>query len=375
VAPAEATKEPIVIGAVTTDQADGFSISDTADGLQAWVNYVNANGGIDGRPVELDRCNDEGTPEANQTCARGLADNADVVAVAGSTSPLNGSVGLPILAETGIPYVCASPLDAPEASLETSFCTSGGVLTGYVQLVEYLLGEGGHDHLVFLGSENPNAVRLAGLLETVAEGVGGTVEYVPVPLGAPDFTPSLTQAMSSDPGAIILGLDAASMIRALEAADTLGITTPFAALGATVNQSVLDSGAASLEGMILNVDFPVFDESDPEVAIFRTQMDEDGKTDAVSVFSLSGWVSGRALEAAIREVGADNVTRESILEVFNGPGVSDVPLLPEETSLANAPAVPGFERLANGTTFIAEVQDGVPVVVTDRIESKFFAAG
>src|SRR5271167_5139434 len=49
------TKSPIVIGNVGTYSGyAGVTAEGTPEGLQAWVDWTNAHGGISGHPVQLD---------------------------------------------------------------------------------------------------------------------------------------------------------------------------------------------------------------------------------------------------------------------------------------------------------------------------------
>src|SRR5205807_3721329 len=70
------TPTSIKIGNVTAIQGqfgpDAFSPS--LYGLQAWANGVNARGGINGRKVSIDTCDDRDTGDGNLACAQKLVD-------------------------------------------------------------------------------------------------------------------------------------------------------------------------------------------------------------------------------------------------------------------------------------------------------------
>jgi branched-chain amino acid transport system substrate-binding protein len=69
--------------------------------VQWWERMVNANGGINGRPVKVVHCNDEGSPDKSVACARDLIGR-------GSLLLLNASVTGPIRA--AMPLVKNGPV-------------------------------------------------------------------------------------------------------------------------------------------------------------------------------------------------------------------------------------------------------------------------
>ena len=79
----EPVGEPIKTMTVTDINSQGPiypNIEYTAEAYEAWI---NANGGINGRPLEVDVCDSQGTADGSTACARKAVDNG-VVAVVGS---------------------------------------------------------------------------------------------------------------------------------------------------------------------------------------------------------------------------------------------------------------------------------------------------
>ena len=74
------TPTSIKIGNVTSVQGqfgpDAFSPS--LYGLQAWANGVNARGGVSGRKVSIDTCDDRDTGDGNLACSQKLVDQDKV---------------------------------------------------------------------------------------------------------------------------------------------------------------------------------------------------------------------------------------------------------------------------------------------------------
>jgi branched-chain amino acid transport system substrate-binding protein len=108
----KATGEPIVIGAQAPLKG-AAAFPQSGYGLEAAEWYVNnVAGGINGRPLELDTCEGDGSPEAAISCANGfvskkmpLVIDAYDLSIA-SAVPILGSAKIPLvgtLAGTSVP--------------------------------------------------------------------------------------------------------------------------------------------------------------------------------------------------------------------------------------------------------------------------------
>lgn len=79
--------EPIPIGAIVSSTGNLASFGqDMLAGMQLYVDEVNAEGGIDGRPLELISIDDESKPEQALAAAKRLTEQEDVVAIGGPDS-------------------------------------------------------------------------------------------------------------------------------------------------------------------------------------------------------------------------------------------------------------------------------------------------
>jgi len=97
----ELTGKPIKIGVPYTDGVVGLSFPQPALAAQAAVKYINAHGGIGGRPVEADLCNDQGNPSKDSQCAVQFVDNGDVAVIGQALAW--GANGLQLTAKAKIP--------------------------------------------------------------------------------------------------------------------------------------------------------------------------------------------------------------------------------------------------------------------------------
>ena len=92
------TGEPIKVMTVTTLNAAGPTYQNIANTAMAYEEYINANGGIAGRPLEVTVCDEQFDPAVATTCARDAVENG-MVSVVGSFTFFAESI-VPVLAES-----------------------------------------------------------------------------------------------------------------------------------------------------------------------------------------------------------------------------------------------------------------------------------
>jgi branched-chain amino acid transport system substrate-binding protein len=109
----KATGEPIQIGAIV-GKTGPEDFSSSARAAQAYFNCVNANGGINGRPIQYTVQDDTWNPEVASQAANKLVKDTKVVAMAGSSSfvecgannDLYVKEGVASVSGVGVPRAC-----------------------------------------------------------------------------------------------------------------------------------------------------------------------------------------------------------------------------------------------------------------------------
>ena len=92
-----------------TNIFDGRAFIGPYYGVQAFVDDLNARGGINGRRLILDTCDDHGSGSANVDCVRRLTDHDHVFALVGNAI-LNYD-GAPLVQKRGVPDIGSEPID------------------------------------------------------------------------------------------------------------------------------------------------------------------------------------------------------------------------------------------------------------------------
>jgi branched-chain amino acid transport system substrate-binding protein len=85
------TEDAIVIGNITAETGVlGDAFAPSARGMRAWAAWINAQGGINGRKVELKTCDDGEVRGKALECAKRLVEQDDVFAIVGANTRAMG---------------------------------------------------------------------------------------------------------------------------------------------------------------------------------------------------------------------------------------------------------------------------------------------
>jgi ABC-type branched-subunit amino acid transport system substrate-binding protein len=197
------------------------------DAMKAYLDHVNAKGGINGKPVRLVITDDTGEPSRAGANAKRLISDKALMVVNSSLS----STFAPILAETkraGIPLyyagaVCPKETYPPADPLQFCSTAFGATLDSQAALA-------------FVKSQAKEPVRLGLAAMAIpiarseidyAEGLSKTLGMTPVekqitPPPAPDYTPFATKLKEANPNWVYSWAPWVSQVRTFEALRRLG---------------------------------------------------------------------------------------------------------------------------------------------------------
>lgn len=331
--------EPIVIGAqATLNGASAFP--EYGIGLEAAEHYINeVKGGIGGRPLELEVCDTDGTPEAGVNCANELVGKGVPVVIDSYDFSIGGS--LPIYQEAKVPIfgtlTGSGQVDAAEYG--TAFYTSGPTevsAVGTATVVE----RGGYESTSMVITDVPAGhTYVDTLLKPIFESLGIDFNVVYVDGAGANFNVVAASQIDGDPemaGIISLPEEACTqLIRAIRQQNYEG---PIYAGSCTAFKDEL---AQDAEGVIIQPRLWVPDSrgSAPEEIVadldaFEEAMDAIGEGDDLSTRSLYAFASVvnlvEIIEAAVIDAGEEpdtvNVT-EALKAVedfpsFAGPSIT-----------------------------------------------------
>jgi branched-chain amino acid transport system substrate-binding protein len=238
VAPASGT--PVKIGFV--DMEDGPLAQPTiGQAAEAARQYVNESlGGINGHPLEFDKCSTTGAPDASAKCANQMVSDG-VPAVYQGLDFGNDSLH-PILKTAGIPWTGQEPFTPTD--YQDGYFFSGSQ-------VSYALGAGIYlrdvikpKKVTVISYSLPTATAAVDqYIKPAMAASGATVSVVTADYGAPDMSVPVGAAIATNPDVMIFFMADADCTHIITAANQLGYTGKI--IAGNCGSFAKDAGAAA----------------------------------------------------------------------------------------------------------------------------------
>ena len=287
--------------------ADGFT------GIQAAIKYVNAHGGIKGRPLAATECVDNTDPNLAAACATKAATNPSVIAAVGQTT-LDGASVEPVFEHAGLPIVggfAAVPADFTSPVMFTP--TIGGLSgLGAVAAATDLLHA---KKIAFVYAQSPAAATEIGLINSVVLTPRHLPPVISVAVSptAGDLSAAVAKAGQGSPGAIIVYTGQAQANAFVKAARQQGMTTPIVISAGVESPSIVQQQLGGGQDLYFDT---YFDHSGPSYDAFLSQWQAAGNSPSLAdEFALNGWLSVTMFADVARTLTA--VTRASVQAAFS----------------------------------------------------------
>jgi ABC-type branched-subunit amino acid transport system substrate-binding protein len=355
-APAPSGK-PIVVGMMSQDSGARQN-PNFADGVAAWVDRVNEEGGIDGHPVEFKRCDNESDADKAGECARSLADDPAVLVVSGMGG-FDGAVGLPIYDKAGLGMITVTAFTPPEQQGANVVGLNGSLITSFPAQMQYFKDKGA-EKISMIGLDAASVDAAAARYEKLAGEIGlKWLSTTRVAADVPDYLPTVTAALAGEPDAIIAQVLPAQLVGILNALETLGSKIPVMVVAGSVTADVLATPAA-LGRLHFESDVAPAKDGDADYAYMADRFKPLADT------HLLGFALGRAFQQAIEGAGGADATRAKVVDFIQHGTFKDLPWLPPAITRSDAPAA--YPAIANPSTFVATIDaNGKKVYLSDRV--------
>lgn len=203
-----ATGAPIKIGGIHGNAAPGdFSASTDAAG--AYFDCVNANGGINGRPIEYLVENDQWNPELAAQAAAKLVEDEGVVALVGNGSFVEMSVNGPFYANNNVMTMASACAVSECFESSNIVSTNQGPLPSSIGAAMYAVEELGATNVSCIGLAIPSVGNWScGAVEEYMASKGLSGSSVLMNPAAPDVNSGLLEAIASGADSILVNLPA-----------------------------------------------------------------------------------------------------------------------------------------------------------------------
>ncbi|MPY94693.1 MAG: ABC transporter substrate-binding protein [Acidimicrobiia bacterium] len=349
-----ASGEPIVLGAVASlSGVDIFPESPAA--AQAVFDRFNAEGGLDGRPVEYLVEDDGNTAEQAATAAKRLVEDRNVLGMVGGGSIVDCTTNAKYYAEQDVYDLAGVNACTPDVTHVASINT--GPFIGTQVTLSYMIEEMGVENVCFSGLNVPLTDIFKNATVPEWEQVTGYKLHSMI-ISEPneDLTAAVTKAKTDGCDGVLLAYTEPNYIAYYQIADAQGLVgdLQYSMLTSGYSLNVLDKVGNTAEGTVTNSEFlPYTDDEDttPELVDFKELMEASDLE--LTSFAQGGYISANIAIEALRSIEGD-ITRESVGEAFQN--------ITYTTPLLGAPFE--FGPQPNRSSQIVQIEDGKFVTVS-----------
>lgn len=317
----EGDSETVVLGShlpLTGALADGGN--GVKAGAEAYFEYVNEQGGVDGRKIDYRPKNDDYDPARAVQVVRELVQGDGAVGIVSTLGTSTGLAVAPYLESQGVPYVASLSGDARLLGVDPEKPVFGIAPTGVEMggsLGKYAVKELGAERVaVFYQNDAYGIDGRDGVREQV-EAAGGTYAAdAPYDLGNTDFSAQVRKLRESDPDAVVLyALPSTASAFLTQARDDGWDDVQFMANNPMTDPLMVGLAGDALDGLITNFFTAVNGEMNGEVAEMDAILKEHAPDVDGGYYSYQGMAGAMIAVEALRAIEGD-VTKESFAKAL-----------------------------------------------------------
>jgi branched-chain amino acid transport system substrate-binding protein len=316
-----ASGEPIVLGAIVGKTGpDDFSASAMA--ADAYFECVNANGGINGRPIRYIIGDDQWNPEVAAQLAAKIVQDEHAVAMVGNSSFVECAANAKLYADSNI--VAVSGVGVPRECFSASNIapTNAGPRISSTAAAEFAGEQLGAKNIVCIGPNIPNvgAWSCEGVVKW-GEANGVTANTILIDPGSLDATSVVLQAASFGADSVVLGLPKGIMLPILTAAEEQGFDQTMNWLSAASGYDTTVPGTlgAVWEGKFyVNMEFNPLDSKETDNRNWLAVMDKYAEPENPrDTFAQAGYLAARVVTDALLNLDPADINRDNVTAALN----------------------------------------------------------
>ena len=329
------TADEIVIGNITAvDGILGNAFAPPLRGLQAFVQYTNDHGGVHGRKIRLESCNDSEDRTKTLACAQDLVENKHVFAfVANNTRSEGGAV--PYIDSKGVPIFFGLPISNAASrfphywSIYGNHCPRDGQTVCYNDNIYNTTGiyrwfkdnVGTHKAAVFYYGLIAISADAGAFVQQGLKLEGYDVTGYDVNFANPNFDQAVQDMKNNGTDMILDVIDDGTNRKLCDTMQRAGLDTIKAKVSTVVSYgdeigtdfSEVCRKSIFISGQTMSYDV----RSNPAVDEFRTAFDTYEPGAPLHQWSLEGWMAGKSLVEALDTMGA-SPTRQGLEDWLRG---------------------------------------------------------
>lgn len=359
---------PIKTMTITSLESQGPVYPNIAVTAKAYEKYINANGGIGGRPLSVEVCDEHGKPTDASACAR-KAVSDKVAAVIGSFSFLGTNI-MPALTKAGIAnFGECCPITPPEWTADNSFPMGTQPLYA-VGLVKRAVDDGCKkiNAVIIDGAQGflppmVNAMKASGLK------FGKTITLPPT---SQDYTPQVADATGGGADCIVMVVSETPFVAWNQAYVQSGSTARLYGPQGNLDAVSLKGLGNKLDGSVIAGMYP--DLSTPPWAEYRKALEQANAPSEPDYNSLGGmgtWAAYTGFKQVAEAVPGGGAKIDSASFLAQAAKTTDLDtkgMVPTIDFTKEWTENPDYKRLFNRTVVFSTVKNGKVVPLTTEFE-------
>ena len=313
-----ASGDPIVIGAVGTRSGIvGSALAKSFRGLNIWQRWVNANGGVAGRPVRIVQADDGADPGKHAAAVRRLILEERAVAFI-NVAPLTFSAGVPFLEQYNIPAIGGDSAENGWFTSPNAFPISGQTYARAIPIARWARANLPQRKAAIYYVNEAEAPRRLGesFRDAWVEKGGEVVAFTGVSLAAPDFTGEVINARNSGADIVYLALEHAACNRFWDAARRQRYNPLWLSAACSI-ESIRAAKDLTLNNIYTGVSFQLAYGSLPAQQEIKKAVDRYDPTLEEDSAFLFTWLSGKLIQRAL-EGKTGRIDGKAIIDALHG---------------------------------------------------------
>lgn len=290
-----------------------------ADGMRAYFEYVNSQGGIYGRKIRFLVGDDHYNPSDSVEVVRRLVEQEGVFAIVGGLGDPTHLAVMNYLTEQGVPDLFlgggvprfTEPVEKSRFALTTDYETESKIMTDYIK--ENFAGK---TEGVLYQNDEAGRTALEISERLLADSDVRIVSKQSYDFGQFDLTAQVQRLKADDPDFVVLMANPGAAANAIKVArELLDWDVPFIASAVSAVEITLElAGAGNAEGMVsLTTGKMISETNDPGVQKHISLMNEFAPGVEPSSLTEYGMAAAQLTVQALINAGPD-LTRESVIQ-------------------------------------------------------------
>lgn len=311
-------------------------------GIQAAVGYINNElGGVDGHPLKLDSCTEDGTSAQTQQCGQQMVADKPLLVTIGLVN--NMATVYPLLSAAGIPVVGGTPVAETDYTAKDTYFFEGGslaVVPGIALLIHQALPQ--VKKVGIIGLDIPQGRAALPLVQQPLASMGVKSTAVFASLTTTDFLAPLAALSPAQQGALVVMTTQPGCIGVAQAAQTQNVTIPVVAGAQCDDAQIIKQAGGAMTGWYVWSSGPDPAGTDPAIVKYRAAMTKYAPSGTVGTLSESTFGNVMTIYSLLKTIGASATSTAITSALGSTPGTTFYGASYKCGEVAKFPAVCNF---------------------------------